>query len=137
MASASNEAELCGLLQEALTVDSEKFAIAAHMHVVMRRTTGRVTDVEWMVKSPEYAREIVKAARAATQPDLHRLADKLEMLLQLAPLAQRAPRAVPPSSEFGQTEPGALSDFSASLHPGGLANTPPPNGRKRYVGTLR
>lgn len=122
MASALNEAA------KDLNVDSEKFAIAAHMHVIMRRTTGRVTDVEWMVKSPDYAREIIKAARAAPQPDLHRLADKLEALLQLVP---------PTPSGFGQTEPGALPDFSPSLPPANLARTSPPDGRKRYVGTLR
>lgn len=111
-----------------LNMDSEKFAIAAHLHVVMRRTTGRVTDVEWMVKSSDYAREIIKAARAAPQPDLHRLADKLETLLQLVP---------PIPSGFGQTGPGALPDFSPSQAPSNLARTPSPDGRKRYVGTLR
>lgn len=111
-----------------LNMDSEKFAIAAHLHVVMRRTTGRVTDVEWMVKSPDYAREIIKAARASPQPDLHRLADKLETLLQLMP---------PTPSGFVPTDAGALSGFSPSLPPSSLARTPSPDGRKRYVGTLR
>ena len=28
--------------------DSDKLAIAAHLHVLLRRKTGRVTDTEWM-----------------------------------------------------------------------------------------
>ena len=31
--------------------DSDKLAIAAHLHVLLRRKTGRVTDTEWT--SPE------------------------------------------------------------------------------------
>jgi hypothetical protein len=123
-------------LLEALTVESEKFAVAAHLHVIMRRTTGRVTDVEWMVKSADYAREIIKAARAAPQPDLHRLADKLEALL--LPPAPRVLNSAPTPSEFGSTEPGMPSDFASSgFSPPGLAHTAPADGRKRYVGTLR
>ena len=36
-------------------LDSDKLAIAAHLHVAMRRKLGRVTDVEWMVRSDSSA----------------------------------------------------------------------------------
>ena len=42
---------------------SEKLAIAAHLHVLLRRKTGRVTDTEWMAHNAEYATEIVRFAR--------------------------------------------------------------------------
>jgi hypothetical protein len=94
-------------------LESEKFAIAAHLHVVMRRVHGRVTDVEWMIKSADYAREII---RVATGP---------------------ASRPM-----FVATDPGDSSGFSESAFapsgsavPGGAAATT--GGRKRYVGTLR
>ncbi len=124
-------------------LDSEKFAIAAHLHVVMRRVHGRVTDVEWMMKSPEYAREIIRVARAETNPDLLRLADKLEAALALP----AAPK--PLLSGFGQPAfvkagPGdnkgfGVSDFSSTLgsSAGSLASGAPSDARKRYVGTLR
>lgn len=32
---------------------SEKIAIAAHLHVLLRRKTGRVTDTEWMASNAE------------------------------------------------------------------------------------
>ncbi len=61
---------------------SEKLAIAAHLHVLLRRKTGRVTDTEWMATNTEYATEIVRFARVKAQedghPDLADWADKLE-----------------------------------------------------------
>ncbi len=32
-------------------LNSEKIAIAAHLHVLLRRKTGRVTDTEWMASN--------------------------------------------------------------------------------------
>lgn len=119
-------------------LDSEKFAIAAHLHVLLRRVNGRVTDVEWMVRSPEYAREIIRVARGEEHADLRRLADKLEAALQ------PAPRAAAP-------EPGRVAAFAHSA-PAELASGPPSGflpstfgaaapdartARKRYVGSLR
>ena len=40
--------------------DSDKLAIAAHLHVLLRRKTGRVTDTEWMAVNADYAQEIVR-----------------------------------------------------------------------------
>ncbi len=61
---------------------SQKLAIAAHMHVLLRRKTGRVTDTEWMAQNLEYALEIVRFARAKAEedrlPELREWADKLE-----------------------------------------------------------
>ena len=34
-------------------LDSEKLAIAAHLHVAMRRKLGRVIDVEWVVRNDD------------------------------------------------------------------------------------
>ena len=41
---------------------NEKLAIAAHLHVLMRSKTGRVTDTEWMASTPAYAAEIIRLA---------------------------------------------------------------------------
>ncbi|MBC7702190.1 hypothetical protein [Aquabacterium sp.] len=111
-------------------LESEKFAIAAHLHVNLRRINGRVTDVEWMVKSPDYAREIIRVARTETHPGLLRLADKLEAALQ-PPMSAPRVQAVPPAQPaFVASQSGPPSGFSApSLDPAAS--------RKRYVGTLR
>ena len=42
--------------------EADKLAIAAHLHVLLRRKTGRVTDTEWMAVNAEYALEIVRFA---------------------------------------------------------------------------
>jgi hypothetical protein len=64
---------------------NEKIAIAAHLHVLLRRKTGRVTDTEWMAGNLEYAAEIARFARekAAEEghPDLAVWADRLEEIM--------------------------------------------------------
>ncbi|MDP3652005.1 MAG: hypothetical protein Q8R67_10015 [Rhodoferax sp.] len=69
-------------------LNSEKIAIAAHLHVLLRRKTGRVTDTEWMASNADYASEIVRFARASAQSDGHGdlgdWADKLEFAMAKA-----------------------------------------------------
>lgn len=64
---------------------SEKLAIAAHLHVLLRRKTGRVTDTEWMAGNADYAAEIVRFARQRAADDGHadlaEWADKLEQAM--------------------------------------------------------
>lgn len=75
---------------------SQKLAIAAHMHVLLRRKTGRVTDTEWMAENLEYALEVVRFARVKADedghPELHEWADKLESAVLSRP---EAPAKVP------------------------------------------
>jgi hypothetical protein len=71
-------------------LNSEKIAIAAHLHVLLRRKTGRVTDTEWMASNADYAAEIVRFARTSAHSDGHldlgEWADKLESaMLEAAP----------------------------------------------------
>lgn len=71
-------------------------AIAAHLHVLLRRRTGRVTDIEWMAQDAGYAREIVRFARAKAAedkvPELAEWAGKLETALAEAQAeAERQP----------------------------------------------
>jgi hypothetical protein len=67
---------------------SEKLAIAAHLHVLLRRKTGRVTDTEWMAANADYAAEIVRFCRAKAAEDGHaelgEWAGKLEAAVQPA-----------------------------------------------------
>jgi hypothetical protein len=96
-------------------LDSEKLAIAAHLHVVMRRAMGRVTDVEWLIRSPDYAREIIGVALAQQdRPELHDWANRL----------QRAMFGAPPSAT---AKPGSVVPSTA----------PKPQPPAKYVGSLR
>lgn len=74
---------------------SEKIAIAAHLHVLLRRKTGRVTDTEWMAGNAEYAAEITRFAREKAVEDGHAdlaaWADKLEEIMGTPDPRQRVP----------------------------------------------
>ena len=100
-------------------MDSEKLAIAAHLHVVMRRVTGRATDVEWLIRSPDYAREIIRVALAEQdRHELHHWANRLQHALFGAPPSRAA-------------EPGNTV-LSAAPTP---VPAPPP--AAKYISTLR
>lgn len=112
-------------------LESEKLAIAAHLHVAMRRKIGRVTDVEWMLRSPEYAREIIRIALSEPQhPELQEWATRLAEVLFPAN-SEKQPTTVdaqdPPPSGFLDSR---LRNVNV-IKPAGPA-TP-----TRYVGGLR
>jgi hypothetical protein len=145
---------------------SQKLAIAAHLHVLLRRKTGRVTDTEWMAANLEYALEIIRFTRAKAaedgHPDLAEWADKLERAVlepspvQRTPLAQTAVQLLRERSQNAHAaaaaavpavDPNSTSSFGASafgdtgfpdsvLEPG---KTPKPRDPSvpRYVGGIR
>jgi len=144
---------------------SQRLAVAAHMHVLLRRKTGRVTDTEWMADNTEYALEIVRFARAKADednhPELHEWADKLEraaleprpavktplvpsalqVLRERAAVPPAVPAAAPdsvPSSNFQPSNfggPGFAESTFGAERPG----TKPPRdpNAPRYVGGIR
>jgi hypothetical protein len=140
---------------------SQKLAIAAHLHVMLRRKTGRVTDTEWMAGNLEYALEVVRFARAKALEDGHaeltEWADKLERAVlesapaQRLPLAQTAahllrdrgtaasPAPHPthaPASEFGHSVMPETGFGDSVLEPGKAPRPRDPN-VPRYVGGIR
>ncbi|PJI99552.1 hypothetical protein CLU85_4404 [Acidovorax sp. 69] len=104
--------------------DSDKLAIAAHLHVLLRRKTGRVTDTEWMAVNADYAMEIVRFARQRAQednvPELAEWADRLDHVLHRVP----SPAARRP-----------LLDVAAQAVRERIV--PPPPEVPRYVGGIR
>ena len=141
---------------------TESFATAAHLHVLLRRKTGRVTDTEWMATNAAYAHEIVRYAReqAATEGHTELLpwAEKLEALIPqlgavvrkplLAVASERLKAGQTPTRTTG-TAPARPSGFSDSAQPSGFLEstlnsvfgTPrKPEGDEpgpRYVGGIR
>lgn len=80
---------------------SELLAVAAHLHVLLRRNCGRVTDTEWLAQNAEYAAEIIRYARGhaeSAKPELREWTDRFEAAWNAAlagpqersPLMQRA-----------------------------------------------
>ncbi|MEY4414447.1 MAG: hypothetical protein RIQ53_1740 [Pseudomonadota bacterium] len=103
--------------------ESEKLALAAHLHVVMRRRIGRVTDVEWMVQDPAYARAMIDIAIGCGHEDVQERARKLQTALfppRSRPLVEaQATEPVEPRRPVRQP----LADLV--------------NGARTYVGGLR
>lgn len=78
-------------------LESEKLAMAAHLHVAMRRKLGRVVDVEWLVRNDDYAREIIRIASAEHgHPEIQQWAGRLQTaLFAAAPPAPLVPQQPP------------------------------------------
>lgn len=98
-----------------------RMAIAAHLHVLLRRKTARVTDIEWMAANAEYAEAIVRFARqrglADGAPELVEWADKLAHAMGAGAAPAQQPQHLQP----------ALVSRPARAEPVGV----------RYVGGLR
>ncbi|BDT71017.1 hypothetical protein os4_05300 [Comamonadaceae bacterium OS-4] len=116
-------------------LNSEKLAIAAHLHVLLRRKTGRVTDTEWMASNTEYAAEIIRFARAAAKDDGHADLGEWAAKLELAMEPQHPHRATSRDKLFGMlggnTRPAPLPGASDSLL--GAADA----GGHRYIRGIR
>ncbi len=125
---------------------NELVAIAAHLHVLLRRKAGRVTDIEWMASNPEYAQAIAQFAKAKAAEldfsDLELWALKLEM--ELAATSRESPRkplvqVAVESVRVNQPPPVAV-DFSPTLPPPlppGEAKSRVESSTPRYVGGIR
>lgn len=99
---------------------NEKISIAAHLHVLLRRKTGRVTDTEWMATNRDYAMEIVRFARQSAldqgDADIATLANRLADIMAIsgALQASAAARQGKPGADSGFGQPIAHKDFSDS-----------------------
>ncbi|MFZ5583671.1 MAG: hypothetical protein ACOZCK_13530 [Pseudomonadota bacterium] len=68
-----------------MSSDSEIFALIGRIHVLMRRSLNRITDVDYMKENKEYARAIVALAEGSGQEELAQLAGKLRQAMALDP----------------------------------------------------
>lgn len=117
---------------------TDVFAIAAHLHVLLRRKTGRVTDTEWLAGNAEYAREIVRFTRekaaAGEHADLLALADKLETAIPLMAAPGRKPllQAAADTLKAGQVS-AATAQRAATPRSGGFANSMPAGPNSGFI----
>ncbi|MGI9215814.1 MAG: hypothetical protein ACR2JA_02245 [Hydrogenophaga sp.] len=106
---------------------NDALATAAHLHVLLRRKTGRVTDTEWMAGNADYAQAMVRFAREKAQTDGHTellpLADRLEALV-VVPHQQRKPPPPAASPAIAVSAPAPLVPAANDVS-------------TRYVGRLR
>lgn len=102
--------------------NSQLMAIAAHLHVVLRRKTGRITDIEWMVANREYALEIVRFSRARAvedkAPELAEWAEKLyRALLQQQPAKQPLVAQAAQALRERTSQPAEATRFGTDFQP--------------------
>lgn len=99
--------------------DSVIYGLLGRIHLLMRRTCNRITDVEYMRANKDYAREIVRLASAAGNDELAALAGRLRVAMELdAPVEAKV-------------EAPGLLDRLRSARPSATHPT------QRYVGSLR
>ena len=127
---------------------SERLAIAARVHVLLRRKTGRVTDTEWMAANAEYATEIVRYARErATEPgfeDVLEWVARLEQAVVAAPVTARRKAFSPTQTQPVMVVPERSSGFhNTAWADSGFGETRLPSApasstdETRYIGRLR
>lgn len=114
-----------------MSTDSQRLAIAAHLHVAMRRKLGRVTDTEWLASNVEYAVAMIRLCRAEPDADLNALADRLEAAYEA--LRPRRPKV----SEAANEVPSRWHDSELRAEPRTDSQARSAELSQRYVGRLR
>ena len=91
---------------------AERFSLATHLYVRLRRSSGRVVDAAWMAQNDEYAREILRLAANDPDPETQNLVERFQVLLGGRPAPRKqAPAAARPSS----VEPDAAQHYIGTL----------------------
>ena len=108
-----------------IVVNSEAFAVATQMYVRLRRDSGRVIDVMYLLHNEDYARTVVEFSLAAQDVELQRLAARLATSMDLnAKSGNVASSVVETRSESYSTEVTAEEIYQAQVH-------------HHYIGALR
>lgn len=85
------------------------FSLSARIHVLLRRETKRIVDVEWMAVNVEYVREILKISLATDNAELRELVQRIEAL---HPLLIKARTSKSLAHKETESEPAAKYLFS-------------------------
>jgi hypothetical protein len=80
---------------------AERFSIATHLYVRLRRSTGRVVDAVWMAQNDEYARAILQLAANDVEPETQLLVERFQALLGNRP-APRKPAPVATTADAAE-----------------------------------
>ncbi len=75
------------------------FSLAGRMHVLLRRESNRIIDVEWLCADATYALEVIRLARSLDSDELQRLAARVEEVHPLLPRIERHGAPVSPQAE--------------------------------------
>lgn len=110
-------------------MESEVFALMGRLHVILRRETGRITDIEYMRQDPAYCRHVLDLAAHSGNADVVALRERLESLY-FGPAGLFVKPAQRPLLARGAA-PHPFAATHAPAHDAGQAAS------KTYVGRLR
>lgn len=103
------------------SLENQAFALMARLHVILRRQTGRVTDIEYMRIDPVYCRHVLNLAQTLQNDDLPPICEKLqEVYFGPEGLFVRSPPKQPLISRLGgvpadTASPAALPQADSNL----------------------
>jgi hypothetical protein len=87
-------------------LENQAFALMSRLHVIMRRESGRVTDIEYMRLDPQYCRHVLGLAEATGNADLQGICARLgDIYFAPGGLFPPAKKPVPPQ----MAEPAGLA----------------------------
>ena len=96
--------------------DNEKlFAIAGRLHVILRREQARIIDVEWIRVNEDYAREVLRLARAGGSQELHDLSQQVEALHPLLKSSLQATAKAKPSEMSNDDHAGEANKYTFTI----------------------
>lgn len=88
---------------------AERFSLATHLYVRLRRSSGRVVDAVWMAQNDEYAQEILRLAAGDPDPETQNLVQRFQALLG----GRGAPRK--PVAKQASVEPDVAAHYIGTL----------------------
>jgi hypothetical protein len=93
---------------------AERFSLATHLYVRLRRSSGRVVDAVWMAQNDEYAYEILRLAANDPDPETQNLVQRFQALLG-GRSGARKPAAAPAAARQQAVEPDVAAHYIGTL----------------------
>ncbi|HWY25946.1 MAG TPA: hypothetical protein VNX47_13560 [Nevskia sp.] len=91
---------------------AERFSLATHLYVRLRRSSGRVVDAVWMAQNDEYANEILRLAANDPDPETQNLVQRFQSLIGGRPAARKP---APPPARQGAAEAESAQHYIGTL----------------------
>ena len=85
-------------------LNSERFALAARLHMMLRRKAARVTGIEWLASNQDYAAEIVRFSIEFASKEGHEDFTELAKKFAASMMASRQPSATYKKANTNQEE---------------------------------
>ena len=126
--------------QNRAALENQAFALMGRLHVILRRQTGRVTDIEYMRIDPGYCRYLLKMASLSTSEDLQEIGAKLQEIFfgedGLFVRSEPRPLLSRLTESHEQASPGPATPQATPSSPPTTTTTEDPVDRG-YIGRLR